>query len=119
MTCLTGEAIGGSKGKGPAPSGGMPAETGAGPCHERNEALTDYHAMTPEERFAAVDRMATELYGTARWKAAFARRYDLTTQGVGKWKHAGAPIWACVAIQDALDADRLKRIRETLAEAND
>jgi len=64
----------------------------------------------------AVDTMATIVFGTMRWKTAFAKRYDLTTQGVGKWKHAGAPVWACVALRDALVVDQVKPLVRTLRE---
>lgn len=78
--------------------------------------MTDYTVMTPEERYAAVNTMATQLFDTTRWKTAFAKRYNLTTQGVGKWQNAGAPVWACVALRDALVVDQVKPLVQTLRE---
>jgi hypothetical protein len=72
--------------------------------------------MSPEERFAAVDRMASQLFGTERWKTLFADRYDISRQAVGKWAHNGAPVWACVALCDALEAAKLERIRQELGD---
>ncbi|MFV1593295.1 hypothetical protein VWZ88_12605 [Phaeobacter sp. JH20_36] len=90
------------------------AERVQGDCHERNEALTNYTEITAEERFTALDQMATQLFGTARWKTEFANRYDLTRQAVGEWSRKGAPVWACVALADALAAQNWQRVRDVV-----
>lgn len=78
--------------------------------------MPEYTEMNPEERFAAVDRMASQLFETDRWKTLFADRYDVTRQAVGKWAHNGPPVWACVALRDALEAAKLERIRQELGD---
>ncbi|MFW8636970.1 hypothetical protein [Cribrihabitans pelagius] len=54
--------------------------------------MTDYTELSPAERFLAVDRMASQLFRTDRWKTLFAERYDVTRQAVGKWARNGAPV---------------------------
>ena len=69
--------------------------------------MDDYTSMTPEARFIELDRMATQLFGSKRWKAAFCRRYGFTNQTLTKWTNTGAPLWAVVAVYDALAAQKL------------
>ena len=79
--------------------------------------MNDYTEMTPEERFAEVDRMARELIGSARWKSDLARRYGITPEGVGRWMREGAPVWPCVALRDALAAQAWEMVRRAVLEA--
>lgn len=72
---------------------------------------TDIRDMTPQERFQLVDTMATQLFGTKRWKAEFARAYDLTPQAINKWMNDGAPVWAVVALADAIHARKWQQVR--------
>lgn len=76
--------------------------------------MTDYTEMSPQTRFALVDRMASQLFGTDRWKTLFSDRYDVTRQAVGKWAHNGAPVWACVALQDALAAQNWDLVKQAV-----
>lgn len=76
--------------------------------------MTDYSQMAPMERFALVDRLATQLWQTKRWKTEFARTYGITTQSIAAWKHNGAPEWACQALTDALRAQGLDTIIEAV-----
>lgn len=81
--------------------------------------MTEYHDMTPEERFAALDRMASQLFETTQWRKQFAERYGLaTSKPITRWKHDGPPTWALVAARDALDAKRLVEIRELMRGAD-
>lgn len=77
-----------------------------------------FGTMTPKQRFNALDRMATQLFGSNRWKAAFARRYGMTVQGLDKWRNNGAPVWAVEAIRDALAAQRLEAVRDAIRDAD-
>lgn len=79
--------------------------------------MTEYDDLSPQARFALVDRMASQLFDTTRWKAAFARRYGMSPQGVDKWREAGAPVWACVALNDALAAKALASIKQAIKKA--
>lgn len=79
--------------------------------------MTDYMEMSPQTRFAIVDRMASQLFGTDRWKTLFADRYDVTRQAVGKWAHNGAPVWACVALEDALAAQNWETVKQAVRDA--
>lgn len=76
--------------------------------------MTQYHDMTALERFVALDQTAAEFFRSPRWKAAFCRRYGLTPQTLTAWKDKGAPVWACVAIGDALAASKLTTIHEAI-----
>ena len=77
----------------------------------------DYHDMTPEERFTELDRMAIQLYETKRWKTAFCQQYGLTRQTPTKWSAVGAPLWAVVAVRDALAAKRTNKLLTAITEA--
>ena len=79
----------------------------------------DYTEIPPNGRFALVDRMACQLFETERWKTEFANRYGVTRQAVGKWAHEGAPVWACVALRDALAAKALQVLRGQISDVLD
>ncbi|UWQ30242.1 hypothetical protein [Leisingera sp. M523] len=79
----------------------------------------DYTEFTPKGRFALVDRMACQLFESERWETEFANRYGLSRQAVGKWAHEGAPVWACVALRDALAAKALQAIRGQISDVLD
>lgn len=81
--------------------------------------MSTYKEMTPSERFEAVDRMATQLFGTKRWKAEFARVYDLTPQAVNYWKNDGAPVWAVVALSDAIRAQKWDQVQAAVLDIED
>lgn len=66
--------------------------------------MQNYADMSPEARFAEIDRLACQLFETNSWKTKFADRYGITRQTVGIWKREGAPLWPCVALEDALAA---------------
>lgn len=78
----------------------------------------EYHDMSPQERFAELDSMATQLFETDRWKTALTKKYGITTQAANKWKREGAPLWVVVATKDALDAKRLDVILHAVYEAD-
>ena len=73
--------------------------------------MSAYKDMTPLERFEWVDRMATQLFGTNRWNTEFCRAYAMSKQGVNKWMHDGAPVWAVVALSDALAAQNWEKVK--------
>lgn len=73
-----------------------------------------YRQMTPDETFAKADEMATQLFDTPRWKTLFADRYGYTRQAVQEWKNKGAPIWALVALEDALKAKKLDALAQLI-----
>ncbi|MDE4189653.1 hypothetical protein [Phaeobacter gallaeciensis] len=79
--------------------------------------MTEYTDLSPQARFAMVDRMASQLFETHRWKAALARKYGITPEAVNKWRSAGAPVWACVSLDDALAAKALETIKQAVREA--
>ncbi len=76
--------------------------------------MTNYSEMSPHARFVMLDRLATQLFETERWKTLFADRYDVTRQAVGKWAHNGAPVWACVALEDALAAKTWQTVKDAV-----
>lgn len=78
--------------------------------------MTDYTNSTPEERFAAFDSMASQLFGTSRYKTEFARRYGIANTTLTAWSHKGPPQWALVAVRDALAAERLDRLLAIMGE---
>lgn len=80
---------------------------------------TEVYDMTPQERFQTVDTMATQLFCTKRWKTEFARAYDLTPQGINKWMNEGAPVWAVVALSDAIQAKKWQQVRGAVLEIED
>ena len=83
---------------------------------ERIKQLTDtiFSLMTPAQRFEKLDVIATELFGTNRWKTKFANRYGLSNQSINTWRVNGAPIWAVQATGDALKAAKLAEAVRTI-----
>jgi hypothetical protein len=79
--------------------------------------LTNYSEMSPEARFAEINRLATQLFETERWKTSFADRYGIKRQTVGGWMREGAPVWACVALADAVAAKNWQTVRAAVLEA--
>ena len=75
-----------------------------------------YTEMAPEERFALADELATQLFDTTRWKVRFAERYGYNRQSVQEWKQRGAPVWALVALEDALKAKKLDALTQLVAD---
>lgn len=79
--------------------------------------MTHYSEMTPEARYEALDQLATRFFETPRWKTKFAERYGFTRLAtLTDWSKAGAPVWACVALEDALQAQALQVIRKAILE---
>tara|TARA_R110000851_G_scaffold308778_1_gene467873 strand:- start:15191 stop:15493 length:303 start_codon:yes stop_codon:yes gene_type:complete len=77
---------------------------------ERIKQLTDtiLSLMTPAQRFEHLDRIATEFFGTNRWKTKFSNRYGLSAQAINAWRGNGAPVWAVQAIMDAVSAENAR-----------
>lgn len=78
--------------------------------------MPDYHDMTDAERFAELDRMATDYFGTTRWRVKFCARYGLNKTTPTKWR-AGPPQWALVAMGDACFAKAAHGAAEGLRRA--
>jgi len=70
--------------------------------------MKNYTDMTPLARFNELDALARQFFGTERWKSLFCRRYDRTPQTLTAWTNKGAPVWALVAMRDALDRKKLR-----------
>lgn len=86
----------------------------------KDATMTDYTNMTGGERFTELDRIASQLFETDRWRTTFAAKYGLaSSKPVTAWKHNGAPVWALVAVRDALAAKRLGTILTAVSEAQD
>lgn len=76
--------------------------------------MNKYSEMTPEERFARADRLATQLFETHQWKTRFAERYGYNRQSVQEWKQRGAPVWALVALEDAVAAKHWHNVTQLI-----
>lgn len=76
----------------------------------------NYKDMPPEQRFEELAKMAEEFFGVTTWRGKFAERYDMSAQQLSAWAKSApaAPVWALVAISDALDARRMEIMREWL-----
>lgn len=75
--------------------------------------------MTTAERFERLDQLATDFFGTARWKTEFARRYGLTPQALDEWRtgRRNMPLWPLVALVDGLKGKRLEQLTAAIAVA--
>lgn len=79
--------------------------------------MTEYHDIEPDQAFSALDELATEYFGTDRWKTKFAQHYGLTVQALNLWMNKDqVPLWAIIALTDALDARRFAAIKEAVTD---
>lgn len=77
--------------------------------------MQNYSEMTPAARLEAIDTMATQLYGTGQWRKLFAAEYGLQPETLTSWKTKDrTPTWPCVALEHALEAQRLETLRAIL-----
>ena len=78
--------------------------------------MKNYKDMPPEQRFEELAMMAEEFFGVTTWRGKFAERYDMTAQQLSAWAKSSppTPVWALVAIHDAMNAQRLETIRNWL-----
>lgn len=72
--------------------------------------MDKYAEMTGLERFDAVEKLGAVYFETKRWKTEFARRYDVSVQAIQNWRNIGAPVWVCVALEDAIAAKEFDAI---------
>ncbi|GGE30056.1 hypothetical protein GCM10011360_17680 [Primorskyibacter flagellatus] len=82
--------------------------------------MADIADMSPEERFQLLDQMATDYFGTARWKAAFARKYGLRSSTPVDWMNGrqATPDWTFAAMRDAMDLKKLDAVRRAIEAAS-
>jgi hypothetical protein len=60
-------------------------------------------------RFADLDRMASQLFGSTRWRTKFCQRYGISAKStLTTWATKGPPQWALVAVRDALIAEAVR-----------
>lgn len=81
--------------------------------------MTDIDGLSQEERFQLLDDLATDYFGTERWKTAFARKYGVRPSTPVDWMNGrqNTPSWAFAALQDALDLKKLDAVRKAIEDA--
>ncbi|TNE43425.1 MAG: hypothetical protein EP341_11425 [Sphingomonadales bacterium] len=69
--------------------------------------MNNYTEIDGAARYAHVAEAGQLLFGGS-WKARLARHYGLSPAAVTKWGQDGAPVWVCVAIDDAVTTMRAR-----------